>query len=68
MKILKFGYPKILADSFTLSSRNDKNLIILPRLKNIQFHYKASVIWNDLLKPLKIPIYMKLMSVYLRES
>ena len=56
MKIWKFGYPKILADSFTLSSRNDKNLIILPRLKNSQFHYKASVIWNDLLKPLKIPI------------
>ena len=54
MKILKFGYPKILADSFTLSSRNDKNLILLPRLKNSQFHYKA--FWNDLLKPLKIPI------------
>ena len=68
MKILKFGYPKILADSFTLSSRNDKNLIILPRLKNSQFHYKASVIWNDLLKPLKIPIVYEIdVSVFKRK-
>ena len=55
MKILKFGYPQTLANSFTLSLRNDRNLIILPMLKNSQFHYKASVIWNDLIKPLKIP-------------
>ena len=68
MKILKFGYPKILADSFTLSSRNDKNLIILLRLKNSQFHYKASVIWNDLLKPLKIPIVYEIdVSVFKRK-
>ena len=68
MKILKFGYPKILAYSFTLSSRNDKNLIILPRLKNSQFHYKASVIWNDLLKPLKIPIVYEIdVSVFKRK-
>ena len=68
MKILKFGYPKILADSFTLSSRNDKNLIILPRLKNSQFHYKASVIWNDLLKPLKILIVYEIdVSVFKRK-
>ena len=55
MKILKFGYPQTLANSFILSLRNDRNLIILPMLKNSQFHYKASVIWNDLIKPLKIP-------------
>ena len=29
MKILKFGYPKALAESFIVSIRNDKNLIIL---------------------------------------
>ena len=55
--ILKFGYPKTLANSFTLSLRNYRNLIILPMLKNNQFHYKASVIWNDLIKPLKIPSF-----------
>ena len=55
LKILKSGYPRSLADSFSLSLRNDKNLIILPKLKNNQFHYKASVMWNELLKSLKIP-------------
>ena len=55
MKILKFGYPKTPANSFSFSLRNDRNSIILPMLKNSQFHYKASVIWNDLIKPLKIP-------------
>ena len=68
MKILKFGYPKVLVDSFTLSSRNDKNLIILSRLKKSQFHYKASVIWNDLLKPLKIPTVCEIdVSVFKRK-
>ena len=55
MKILKYGYPQALATSFSLSARNHKNLIILPADKNYQFHYKSSVIWNELVKTLQIP-------------
>ena len=55
MKVLKFGYPKALAESFLVSIRNDKNLIILSGHKNNQFNHKASVLWNNLIKPLKIP-------------
>ena len=55
MKILKFGYPKALAETFIVSIRNDKNLIILSGHKNNQFNHKASVLWNNLIKPLKIP-------------
>ena len=55
MKILKYGYHQALATSFSLSARNHKNLIILPADKNYQFHYKSSVIWNELVKTLQIP-------------
>ena len=55
MKILKYGYPQALATSFSLSARNHKNLIILPADKNYQFHYKSSVIWNELVKTQQIP-------------
>ena len=55
MKILKYGYPHAAATSFSLSARNHKNLIILPADKNYQFHYKSSVIWNELVKTLQIP-------------
>ena len=55
MKILKFGYPKALAENFTVLIRNDKNLVILSGHKNNQFNHKASVLWNNLIKPLKIP-------------
>ena len=55
MKILKYSYPHALATSFSQSARNHKNLIILPADKNYQFHYKSSVIWNELVKTLQIP-------------
>ena len=55
MKILKYSYPQALATSFSLSARNHKNLIILPTNKNYQFHYKSSVISNELVKTLQIP-------------
>ena len=37
------------------SARNHKDLIILPADKNYQFHYKSSVIWNELVETLQIP-------------
>ena len=40
MKILKFGYPQTLANSFTLSLRNDRNLIILRCLRTANFTIK----------------------------
>ena len=55
MKILKFGYPKALAENFTVSIRNNKNLIILSGHKNNQFNHKASLLWNNLIKSLIIP-------------
>ena len=55
MKILKYECPKPLHDSFSKSSRNKRNLIILPPHKNNQFSYKSAVLWNKLLRPLKIP-------------
>ena len=32
-----------------------KNVIILPPHKNNQFSYKSAVLWNKLLRPLKMP-------------
>ena len=54
-KILKYECPKPLFYNYNLSRRNDRNLIILPSHKNYQFIYKSSALWNQLLKPLKIP-------------
>ena len=54
-KIFKFGHPKSLLETFELSSRNNRNLIIVSTHKNSQFHYQSSVMWNSLLKPLKVP-------------
>ena len=51
-KIFKFGHPKFLLETFELSSRNNRNLIIVSAHKNSQFHYQSSVMWNSLLKPL----------------
>ena len=42
-------------ETFELSSRNNRNLIIVSAHKNSQFHYQSSVMWNSLLKPLKVP-------------
>ena len=55
MKIVKYECPKPLHDTFSMSSRNNRNLIILPPHKNNQFSYKSAVLWNKLLRPLKIP-------------
>ena len=56
MKILKYGYPQALATSFSLSAKNHKNFILLPADKNYQFHYKSSVILNELVnKTQQIP-------------
>ena len=52
IKILIFGHPKSLLETFELSSRN---LIIVSAHNNSQFHYQSSVMWNSLLKPLKVP-------------
>ena len=54
MKISKYECPKPLHNSFSMSSRNSRNLIILPPHKDNQSSYKSSVFWNKLLKPLKI--------------
>ena len=53
--IFKFGHPKSLLETFELSSRNNRNLIIVSARNNSQFHYQSSVMWNSLLKPLKVP-------------
>lgn len=55
MKILKFEHPKSLLEAFELSTRNNRNLIILRANNNNQFHYQSSVMWNSLLKPLHVP-------------
>ena len=55
MKILKYECPKPLHDSFSMSSSNNRNLIILPPHKNNQFSNKSAVLWNKLLRPYKIP-------------
>ena len=55
IKILIFGHPKSLLETFELSSRNNRNLIILSAHNNSQFHYQSSVMWNSLLKPLQVP-------------
>ena len=55
-KIFKFGHPKSLLETFELiSSRNNRNLIIVSAHNNSQLHYQSSVMWNSLLKPLKVP-------------
>ena len=53
-KIFKFGHPKSLLETFELSSRNNRNLIIISAHNNSQFHYQSSVMWNSLLKSLKV--------------
>ena len=55
IKILIFGHPKSLLETFELSSRNNRNLIIVSTHNNSQFHYQSSVMWNSLLKPLQVP-------------
>ena len=55
MKILKYSYPQALATNLSLLARNHKILIILLADKNYQFHYKSSVIWNELVKILNFP-------------
>ena len=42
-KIFKFGHPKSLLETFELSSRNNRNLIIVSAHKNSQFHNQSSV-------------------------
>ena len=42
-KIFKFGHPKSLLETFELSSRNNRNLIIVSAHKNCQFHNQSSV-------------------------
>ena len=56
-KIFRFGHPKSLLETFGLSSRNNRNRIILivSAHNNNQLHYQSSVMWNSLLKPLKVP-------------
>ena len=46
MKIVKFNAPTSLAKNITLSSRNNKNLVSLPKNKSRHFLYNASIIWN----------------------
>ena len=55
IKILIFGHPKSLLETFELSSRNNRNLIIVSTHNNSQFHYQSSVMWNSVLKPLQVP-------------
>ena len=54
-KNFKFGHPKSILETFELSSRNNRNLIIVSAHKNSQFHNQSSVMWNSLLKPLRVP-------------
>ena len=42
-KIFKSGHPKSLLETFELSSRNNRNLIIVSAHKNSQFHNQSSV-------------------------
>ena len=49
-KILKYECPKPLLDSYNLSQRNNRSLIIFPSHKNYQFNYKSSSLRNQLLK------------------
>ena len=44
MKSLKYECPKRLYDSFSMSSRNNRNRIILLPHKNNQFNYKSAVL------------------------
>ena len=55
IQILIFGHPRSLLETFELSSRNNRNLIIVSAHNNSQFHYQSSVMWNSLLKPLQVP-------------
>ena len=55
IKFFKFGYPKALAENFALSVRNDRKLVKLSGQKNSQSNDKASVLCNNLIKPLRIP-------------
>ena len=42
-KIFEFGHPKSILEAFELSSRNNRNLIIVSAHKNSQFHNQSSV-------------------------
>ena len=55
MKIVKFNAPTSLAKIITLSSRNNKNLVSLPKNKNRHFLYNASIIWNLSINRVGIP-------------
>ena len=55
MKTLRLGHPISLLETFELSSRNKRNIIIVSAHNNNQFHYQSSVMWNSLLKPLQVP-------------
>ena len=55
MKIVKLVHLNSLMETFELSLRNKRNLIILSAANNSQFRYQSSVLWNSLLKPLQVP-------------
>ena len=55
MKIIKYNTPKSLAKNITLSSRNNRNLVSLPKNKNRHFLYNASIIWNLSINRVSIP-------------
>ncbi len=49
LKILIFRRPSLLYKTYTLSKRNNKTLLILPKKSN-QFTYISSKLWNIVLK------------------
>ena len=55
MKIVKFNAPTSLTKNITLSSRNNKNLVSLPKNKNRHFFYNASIIWNLSINKVGVP-------------
>ena len=53
IKTTRYQQPTALNNEITLSNRNNKTLIILPRKSNTDFVYNASLIWNHVIKILE---------------
>ena len=56
-KVIYSKTPSTIYNSVEMSTRNNKNLIILPKnhLLHSQFQYISSYYWNKFMKNLKIP-------------
>ena len=55
LKIIKYQQPIVLSNELKISNRNNKTLILLPKISNADFIFNFSLIWNRAIKILETP-------------